>query len=76
MGVWTRTTGTERRCAPGNFDNGMIFYTSDAWPDPPLGGVPIAAEKLLQEFDPRAVTTPTSSWGEYPEATPPIWPFQ
>ena len=60
----------------GSFDHGMIFYTSDAWPNPPLGGAPIAAEELLQEFDPRAVTTPTGSWGEYPKATPPIWPFQ
>jgi hypothetical protein len=66
---------THWRGGGGNVDHGMIFYTSDAWPDPPLGGVPIAAEELLQEFDPRAVTTPTSSWGEYPKATPPVWPF-
>ena len=54
----------------------LVLYSSDSWPDPPPGGVPVAAENLLQEFDPYSVVTADSARGEYPTRPPAIWPFE
>jgi hypothetical protein len=60
----------------GTHEHGMIFYSSEAWPHPPHGGVPIAVDELLQEFDPYAVVTDTSSSGRHPTRQPALWPFE
>ena len=54
----------------------LVLYSSDSWPDPAPGGVPVAAEDLLQEFDPYSVITADSARGEYPTRPPAIWPFE
>jgi hypothetical protein len=52
----------------------MMLYSSDSWPDPPSGGVPVAPDDLLQEFDPRWADG-GGLRAEYPRKPPPVWPF-
>lgn len=58
----------------------MVIYSSQSWPDPPPGGVPVAAEDLLQEFDLRRVferLPPSERLRKaVPMSVPPTWPFQ
>jgi len=56
----------------GSRHDDMLFYSGEVWPDPPPGGVPIATEDLLQEFDPGR--GPERS-AELPTRKPPVWPF-
>ena len=54
----------------------LIVYSGDSWPDQPSGGVPVADEDLLQEFDPHWATT--QRLGRHikvPEKHPATWPF-
>jgi len=59
----------------GTLLDGLIFYSGESWPQPPPGGVPVAAEGLLQEFDPYSVWTDRSLSGAHPQRPPSIWPF-
>ena len=54
----------------------MIIFSSESWPDPPDGGVPIAREELLQEFDRRRVNPGAmKEVSPIPTHAPAIWPF-
>jgi len=53
----------------------MIAYSSDNWPVPPPGGVPVASADLLQEFDPWWKETSSTLERHWPMTPPPIWPF-
>jgi hypothetical protein len=54
----------------------MIVYSSDNWPGPPPGGVPVASADLLQEFDPWWKQTGTSLDRHWPIDPPATWPFE
>ena len=58
----------------------MVIYSSQSWPDPPAGGVPVAADDLLQEFDLRRVferLPPAERLRKaVPMKVPDTWPFQ
>ena len=45
---------------PGRALGDLIVYSSESWPQPSPGGVPLAPEPLRQEFDPGEVRTATS----------------
>jgi hypothetical protein len=58
----------------------LTIYSSEHWPEPPDGGVPVAPEGMLQEFDPHPVyTNSTVGRSVRPDPTPTrqpeIWPF-
>ncbi len=53
----------------------LILYSGESWPDPPPGGVPVAAADLLQEYDPYSVWTDSTLSGSHPGRQPTIWPF-
>ena len=75
----------------GESMGGMVVYSSDSWPDPPGGGVPVAPTGLLQEFDPRQIMVVRHHSGiqvaitgshqtiatkfEAATSRPPVWPF-
>ncbi len=49
-------------------DGEFIFYLGEVWPEPPVGGIPVAAEPLLQEHDISIGRRP-------PNEVPAVWPF-
>jgi hypothetical protein len=54
----------------------LIVYSSESWPDPAPGGVPVASEDLLQGFDPRRVDPRhKDKTSPIPTRTPATWPF-